>query len=65
MTDQTKPSEDTLRTTAEAGDPPALGERLVDDTKYMDPESADMVRRCVEAWRSMPREEFEAAARRL
>jgi len=41
------------------------GEKLLSDAQYMDPSTAEVARRWVDAWRGMPREEFDKLARAL
>jgi hypothetical protein len=42
-----------------------IGERLLSDARYMEPEAAASVIQLVESWRAMPRDEFEECARHL
>ncbi len=42
-----------------------IGERLLSDTQYMEPDVAASVTQLVESWRAMPRDEFEECARHL
>lgn len=48
-----------------AGGAQEAGEQLSSYAQYMDAEKAATVARWVDAWRRMPREEFEESARRL
>jgi hypothetical protein len=48
-----------------AGGAQKPGEQLSSYAQYMDAEKAATVARWVDAWRRMPREEFEESARRL
>ena len=41
------------------------GEQLVAAMQYMEPREAQAAAQMVDAWRKMPREEYEAFARRL
>ena len=48
-----------------AGGAPEPGEQLSSGAQYMDSEKAATVAQWVDAWRHMPRDEFEESARRL
>ncbi len=48
-----------------AGGAAEPGEGLLSDAQYMDSREAATAAKWVENWRKMPREEFEAAARKL
>jgi hypothetical protein len=48
-----------------AGGAPEPGEQLSSYAQYMDSEKAATIAQWVDAWRRMPREEFEKSAQRL